>query len=110
MPICEKCGSAFPNRMEIDGRTRRLDARKECPTCKPLVPCREHRTPARMAVPPNKPRKCKYHACSNIINKGRSLFCHYRCENKFYVTRHRAKKQGYLRDTDPEIVAMYLAS
>lgn len=36
MPTCNKCDTAFPNRMVIDGKTRILSTRKYCLTCSPF--------------------------------------------------------------------------
>lgn len=35
MPICQKCQSAFPNFVEIEGKTRNLHRRKLCLDCSP---------------------------------------------------------------------------
>lgn len=36
MPICNKCGKAFPNRISIDGKLRTLNRRKYCLECSPF--------------------------------------------------------------------------
>lgn len=36
MPVCKNCGSAFPNRLLIDGKMRMLSSRKYCLTCSPF--------------------------------------------------------------------------
>lgn len=36
MPICKKCGDAFPNRTRIDGRVRLIAGRRCCLKCLPF--------------------------------------------------------------------------
>ncbi len=36
MPVCQKCGVGFPNRIVLDGRERVLCRRKFCLTCSPF--------------------------------------------------------------------------
>lgn len=36
MPICNKCGKTFPNRISIDGKLRTLNRRKYCLECSPF--------------------------------------------------------------------------
>ena len=35
MPICKKCGSPFPNKLVINGKSISLKRRKFCPNCSP---------------------------------------------------------------------------
>ena len=36
MPVCNKCGKTFPNRIVIDGKLRILNRRKYCLECSPF--------------------------------------------------------------------------
>ena len=36
MPVCQKCGKEFPNRLKIRGKTRNLHSRKFCVNCSPF--------------------------------------------------------------------------
>ena len=36
MPTCGNCGKDFPNKITINGETKRLSGRKFCPSCSPL--------------------------------------------------------------------------
>jgi len=36
MPVCGNCGKKFPNKIEIEGQTRRLSGRRFCLECSPL--------------------------------------------------------------------------
>jgi len=88
MPICKKCGTKFPTKIKIDGKTRNLGNRKCCLRCSPFG---AHNT-KRLENPKNLDKlksKCAWHNCNNLTyNK----FCSKKCNHK-YQCHWRLKRQ-----------------
>jgi hypothetical protein len=64
VPICKKCDSHFPNRIEIDGKMRNIQRRKYCLECSPF---NGHNTIKLETLPPGVSKggisRCKCSIC-----------------------------------------------
>lgn len=84
MPVCEKCGDQFPNRVKIDGKTKNLQRRRFCLSCSPFG---QHNT----SKEPNWDGKCR------VCGKVKEEVYHRRhcrqCWSDYFVNRARKRKQ-----------------
>ena len=88
MPICEKCGQEFPNRIKINGVIHNIHKRKYCVECSPFG---VHNT--KKLVPINVVYKCSKCGDTNKDNfyKGRNTICK-KCKNRETYNLSREKR------------------
>ncbi len=97
MPVCQKCGKEFPNRLKIRGKTRNLHSRKFCINCSPF---NVHNT--RNLVEQESAGKRRCPRCGRLLpienfygrrmREGSSVYCK-QCTNLQTLERQRILKQ-----------------
>ena len=88
MPICEKCGQEFPNRIKMNGVIHNISKRKYCVECSPFG---VHNT--KKLVPKSIVYKCSKCGDTNKDNfyKGRNTICK-KCKNMETYNLSREKR------------------